>query len=135
MQETQIWSLGQEDPLEEEMASHSNILAWKILWTEEPGGLQSMGSQKSQTQLTCLHTIETSVQLLFNRESTCNALCKYCTIITTNRRCSFASEIFIYFRSTSESNISDVFLFTHLEKFKLASVPHRPPPPGGTFSV
>ena len=78
MQETQIWSLGQEDPLEEEMASHSNILAWKIPWTEEPGGLQSMGSQKSQTQLTCLHTIETSVQLLFNRESTCNALCKYC---------------------------------------------------------
>ena len=37
--------LGQEDPLEEEMATHSSILAWKIPWTEEPGGLQSMGSQ------------------------------------------------------------------------------------------
>ena len=36
---------GQEDPLEEDMATHSSILAWKILWTEEPGGLQSMGSQ------------------------------------------------------------------------------------------
>ena len=38
-QETQVWSLGQEDPLEKEMATHSNILAWRIPWTEEPGGL------------------------------------------------------------------------------------------------
>ena len=37
MQETQVWSLGQEDTLEEEMATHSNILAWRIAWTEEPG--------------------------------------------------------------------------------------------------
>ena len=51
MQETCVQPLGQDDPLEEEMATHSNILAWKILWTEEPGGLQSMWSQKSQTQL------------------------------------------------------------------------------------
>ena len=42
-------SLGQEDPLEEGMATHSSILAWRIPWTEEPGGLQSMGSQKSRT--------------------------------------------------------------------------------------
>ena len=41
--------LGQEDPLEKEMVTHSSILAWKILWTEIPGGLQSMGSQKSWT--------------------------------------------------------------------------------------
>ena len=46
-----IRSLGWEDPLEEEMATHSSILAWEMPWTEEPGGLQSMGSQKSQTQL------------------------------------------------------------------------------------
>ena len=39
MRETQIRSLGQEDPLEEKMATHSSILAWRILWTEEPGGL------------------------------------------------------------------------------------------------
>ena len=45
-----VQSLGQEDLLEKEMATHSNILAWKIPWMEEPGGLQSMGSQ-SQTQL------------------------------------------------------------------------------------
>ena len=43
MQETQVPSLGQEDPLEKEMATHSSILAWRILWTEEPGGLESMG--------------------------------------------------------------------------------------------
>ena len=45
MQETQVRSLGWEDPLEKEMATHSSILAWRIPWTEEPGGLQSMGSQ------------------------------------------------------------------------------------------
>ena len=41
-----VLSLGQEDPLEEGMATHSSILAWRIPWTEKPGGLQSMGSQK-----------------------------------------------------------------------------------------
>ena len=46
MQETQVQSLGQEDPLEKEMATHSSILAWRIPWTEEPGGLQSMGLQR-----------------------------------------------------------------------------------------
>ena len=46
IQETQVQSLDQEDPLEKEMASHSNILAWIIHWTEEPGGPQSMGSQR-----------------------------------------------------------------------------------------
>ena len=45
-QETQVRSLGREDPLEEEMATHSSILAWKIPWTEELGGLQSMGLQR-----------------------------------------------------------------------------------------
>ena len=46
MQETQVQTLGREDPLEKEMATHSSILAWRILWAEEPGGLQSMGSQR-----------------------------------------------------------------------------------------
>ena len=46
MQEMQIQSLGQKDPLEKEKATHSSILAWEIPWTEEPGGLQSMGSQR-----------------------------------------------------------------------------------------
>ena len=47
--ETWVWSLGQEDPLEKKMASHSCILPWEILQTEKPGGLQSLGPQKSQT--------------------------------------------------------------------------------------
>ena len=46
MQETWLQSLGWEDPLEEEMTIHSSILAWRIPWTEEPGGLQSRGSQR-----------------------------------------------------------------------------------------
>ena len=50
-QETWVRSLGREDPLEEETATHSSILVWEIPWTEEPGGPQSMGSQKSQTRL------------------------------------------------------------------------------------
>ena len=51
--------MGQEDPLEEEMATHFNILAWEIPWTEEPGGLQSIGLQRvghnSATENTCMH--------------------------------------------------------------------------------
>ena len=61
MQETWVRSLAREDPLEKEMASHSSILAWRIPWTEEPGGLQSMGSQRVghdwATSLTSLHCI------------------------------------------------------------------------------
>ena len=47
MQETQVQLLGQEDPLEKEMATHSSILAWRVPWTEEPGRLQPTGSQES----------------------------------------------------------------------------------------
>ena len=47
MQETQVWSLSWEDPLEKKMATHSSIFAWGIPWTEEPGGLQSKESQRS----------------------------------------------------------------------------------------
>ena len=50
LQETRVQSLGQEDPLEKRMATHSSVLAWEIPWTEEPGGLQFVGSQ-SRTQL------------------------------------------------------------------------------------
>ena len=49
LQGTRFLFLDQEDPLEKEMATHSSILAWRILWTEEPGRLQSMGSQESDT--------------------------------------------------------------------------------------
>ena len=49
MQETWVQSLGQEDTLENGMATHSSVLAWRIPWTEEPGGLQARGSQESDT--------------------------------------------------------------------------------------
>ena len=52
MQEMWVQSLGQEDPLEKEMVTHSSIFAWEIPWTEEPDRLQSMGSQKSWTDVT-----------------------------------------------------------------------------------
>ena len=55
-QETQVQSLGLEDPLEKEMATHSSILTWEIPWTEEPGGLQSVGSQESDTTDWLTHT-------------------------------------------------------------------------------
>ena len=60
--ETQVQFLGQEDPLEKGMATHSNILAWRIPWTEEPDGLQFMGSQRVRHDLvtnthTCIHII------------------------------------------------------------------------------
>ena len=61
MQESQemwVWSLGGKDPLEESMATHCSFLAWRILWTEEPGRLQSMGSQRvghDWSDLACMH--------------------------------------------------------------------------------
>ena len=57
MRETWVRSLGWEDPLEKGLATHASVLAWRIPWTEEPGGLQSMGS-KSQTQLSDLQFLE-----------------------------------------------------------------------------
>ena len=71
MVEMQVPSLGWEDPLEEEMATHSSILAWKISWTEQPGGLQSMGLQ-SQMRLSVhacayVHT-HTVTQLIYKTE-------------------------------------------------------------------
>ena len=60
MQETWVQSLDREDPLEQEMATHSSILAWEIPWTEEPGGLQSMGlkrvGHKQTKPLGCINT-------------------------------------------------------------------------------
>ena len=50
MQENQVQSLGWEDPLDKEMATDSSILAWRVPWTEGPGGLQSMGSRKDTTE-------------------------------------------------------------------------------------
>ena len=64
MQEKWVQSLGQEDPLEKEMATHSSILAWKIPWTEEPGGLEFMGSKKVR------HDLVTKQELYSTENST-----------------------------------------------------------------
>ena len=67
MQETQVRSLDQEDSLEKEMAPHSSILAWRIPWTEEPGGLQSMGSQRVRhDKVTNKHTHTTPFSCHFS---------------------------------------------------------------------
>ena len=66
MQQTRVQSLGWEDPLEKEMAIYSSILAWKIPWTEEPGGLQSMGSPRMDTtEQLSMHIYTFFVHLFF----------------------------------------------------------------------
>ena len=66
MQETWVWSLGREDPLKKRMATHFSILAWEMLWTEEPGGLQSIRSWKSQTWPSDYATGSTQAYVLFH---------------------------------------------------------------------
>ena len=70
-QETQVQSMGWEDPLEEEMATHSSILAWKIPWTEEPGGLQSMGSQRVRHNWATEHTVDLQCCINFSLQHSC----------------------------------------------------------------
>ena len=80
MQEIQVWSLGQENPLEEGMATHSSFLAWRIPWTEEPGGLQSMESQRvGHNWETFTHSLSIlwnnyifSLLILFNEPNYCS---------------------------------------------------------------
>ena len=73
MQGTRVWSLGQEDPLEKEMATHSSTLAWKIPWTEDPGRLQSTGSQRvGHDWVTSLHnrsSVNQTLDVLHSKSS------------------------------------------------------------------
>ena len=78
MQEVQVWSPDLEDPLEEEMATHSSILTWKIPWMEESGGLQSMVSQKNWIQLSN-STIATEVVLIWKMRM----FCWVCQVMTS----------------------------------------------------
>ena len=64
VQETRVQSLGQEDPLEKEMATHSSVLAREMPWTEEPGGLQSVGSRESDTTERCHFRFSSPLYLL-----------------------------------------------------------------------
>ena len=69
MQETRVRPLGREDPLEKEMATHSSTLAWRISWTEEPGRLQSMGSQRIMQRMRVDPTIFYSLESLDNEHT------------------------------------------------------------------
>ena len=71
-QETRVQSLGQEDPLEEEMATHFSILAWKIPWTEDPGKLQSRGLQRIRCDLATEHAPCMHVQCFRHWEISCD---------------------------------------------------------------
>ena len=66
-QETWVWSLGWEDPLEDGMAVHSSILAWRIPWTEEPGGLQSIGLERVRHNWACTHGPEIKFLKVFTK--------------------------------------------------------------------
>ena len=70
MQETQVQSLGREDPLEEKIAIHFSILAWEIPWTEEPAGLQSTGSQRVRHSLAAKQQQHIQTQCLAHATST-----------------------------------------------------------------
>ena len=70
VQETCVWSLTREDSLEKEMATRSSTLAWKIPWTEEPGGLQSMGSDMTATKQQCLNHCAIHLKLTQHCNST-----------------------------------------------------------------
>ena len=73
-QEMQVHSLGEEDPLEKGMATHSSILAWEVPWTEEPGGLQSMGSQRAGHNWATEHTHTHRVKRTLAEDSDCLGL-------------------------------------------------------------
>ena len=82
MQETRVQSLSQEDPLEKKIAIHSNILDWKIPWTEEPDGLQSMGLQRVRHNLAwaCAHT---------HTDTHIHTLCNFTVLVLTHFIISF----------------------------------------------
>ena len=68
-------SLGRQDPLEKEMATHSSSLAWEIPWREEPGGLQSLGSQRVRYARACMHSVMLYIDVILQTCSLKNNLC------------------------------------------------------------
>ena len=88
VQETQVWSLGQEDPLEKEMATHSSILAWRIPWTEEPGRLQCMGSQRVRHDwATITHSFQRREILVFWTDAPSNYIYSSLFLFLTPNLC------------------------------------------------
>ena len=82
IKETRVWFLGQENPLEEEMATHSSILAWKILGMEEPGGLKSTGLQRLGHDWACMHKLKPQRK---SHTELCNTLCSETCFFSLNQ--------------------------------------------------
>ena len=95
----EVWPLRQEDPLEEEMVTHSSILAWKIPWTEEPGGLRSTGSQ-SREQLSTRHSTHTRAGEKKSR------LCRPSSVSVAHNSIAFAC--FFWFSLKSFKNVEPI---------------------------
>ena len=104
MQETWVQLLGWEDPLKKEMETHSSILAWKIPWTEEPGGLQSMGSQRVRQDGT-INTHDKSPWITWSQDPYTNKLLRTPKGFTYNYIINWKYKkliyIFIYFKNNS----------------------------------
>ena len=111
MQDTRVWSLGWEDPLEKETAAHSSILAWKIPWTEEPGRLPSMGLQSVRHDWASLHSdVSNSLFRIPERKSeeTCiKSLVKPCS--NSPRRCYLWYNLLWYRRVGVENNGVNIY--------------------------
>ena len=105
MRETWVCTLGWEDPLEKEMAIHSSTLAWKIPWTEEPGRLQSMGSQRVGHEWAAEHT-----QLRINMGSSEFCFCKF----AWNLRIVFLFSPFPHYQHLSVTDSNNAFKITSL---------------------
>ena len=113
VKETLVWSLGQEDPLEEETATHSSFLAWNIPWTEELGRLPSMGSQETDMSEVTEHAVQeiypAKVWILFKKNNTvCTILCVQllCLSQSSFTTCSFCEMWpFYWWRNSSLTSI------------------------------
>ena len=126
MQETRLRSLGWEDPLEKEMATHSSILAWKISWTKEPGRLQSMGSQRvGYDWATNTHTL---VALKVEWMTKHNELLPWTASSVSVCMCGFQEQ---REKKNQRATVSLIFLWVYCEFLPKS----RKPPPSSSLSL
>ena len=114
MQESRVHSLGQEDPLEKGMETHSSILAWRIPWSEEPGGLQSMGSQ-SVRQYWAANVYYPSFSIKVSPERNLRWLCDSSPLFSFISKLSPVYPVFQYIKTVT-SNIFSSFIIFHWER-------------------
>ena len=112
MQETQVRSLGWEDPQEEKMATHSSILSWKIPWVEEPSGLQSMGLQRIGHDWAeqSLPEGTSSTEVINSAPCSYPTLCSFVTIVTSTETI-FAYVFFYYFLWSFKGRLCVIFAY------------------------